>query len=116
MRTRRCRAGRLGRAKVGDVPHAGVFTDRGYACNGGLETAITVPSGALSRNLMRDCASTNSSNKPAIGVLPFCGLPARAATSPRKGSTAPAPSSLEITSPSDQQIAAGNQPCARARG
>lgn len=35
MRTRRCRAGRVGRAKVGDVTHTGVFTDRGYACNGG---------------------------------------------------------------------------------
>jgi hypothetical protein len=39
-----------------------------------LETTITVPSGAVSRNLTCACASTNSSNKPAIGVLPFCGL------------------------------------------
>jgi hypothetical protein len=35
-----------------------------------LETAITVPSGAFIRNRKCDSASTNSSNIPAMGVLP----------------------------------------------
>ena len=35
-----------------------------------FETAMTVPSGAFSRNLYRECASRKSSNSPAIAGLP----------------------------------------------
>jgi hypothetical protein len=40
----------------------------------GLETAMMVPSGAVSRNLNADSASTNSSNIPAIAILSVCGI------------------------------------------
>lgn len=39
----------------------------------GLETALMVPSGGVSRNLQADSASTNSSNMPAIAILRSAG-------------------------------------------
>lgn len=50
-----------------------------------LETAITVPSGPLSRNLKYECSSTNSSNVPAITILPVGGLPGGCFVSERSG-------------------------------
>ena len=48
-------------------------SQRGMRKDGWLrafETAMTVPSGAFSRNLYRECASRKSSNSPAIVGLP----------------------------------------------
>jgi hypothetical protein len=88
-----------------------------------LETAITVPSGAVSRNLTYDCASTNSSNKPAIRVLPFCGsCPGGDVAAERSdGTLAAGPlvkpiNPQKIDSSSAQQLAAGNQSRARVGG
>jgi hypothetical protein len=39
-----------------------------------METAIMVPSGALSRNLKYDSESTNTSNDPVTTILPVSGL------------------------------------------
>ncbi|MFC0459264.1 hypothetical protein ACFFGR_22445 [Arthrobacter liuii] len=75
------------RAGIGDQAHSCILANGSDTGHGlgfgvkGLDTAITVPSGAVSRNLKADFASTNSSNIPAIAILPVCGM-AEAASLP----------------------------------
>ena len=56
----------------------------------GLDTAITVPSGAVRRNLKADCASINSSNIPPIAILSVCGIHEAASLPPEHVASLPA--------------------------